>query len=93
MENQIPDEIKHERFNRLKEEVEKLTEINNDKYVGTTQKVLVEGTSKNNDKMLSGRTDSNKVVIFLGEEKLIGKMVNIKIERNALWYLQGKIST
>ena len=48
MENQIPEEIKHKRFDRLKALVESQIEENNQKYVGTIQKVLVEGTSKNN---------------------------------------------
>ena len=46
MENQIPEEIKHERFNRLKDLVEGGIEENNKKYIGTYQKVLVEGESK-----------------------------------------------
>ncbi len=53
MENQIPEQIKHERFNRLKELFEKNIEKNNQKYVGTTQKILVEGYSKNNSNMLT----------------------------------------
>ncbi len=91
MENQIPEEIKHKRFDRLKELVEKQTEINNEKYIGTIQKVLVEGTSKNNAEMLTGRTESNKVVVFEGEKNLIGTTKNIEIIENCLWYLKGKI--
>ena len=91
MENQIPEEIKHKRFNKLKELVEKQTEQNGNKYVGTIQKVLVEGISKNNSEMLTGRTDTNKVVIFSGNKELIGQMINVKIVRNAIWYLQGEI--
>ena len=53
MENQIPEEIKHKRFDKLKELVENQIVENNQSYVGTKQKVLVKGTSKNNDKMLS----------------------------------------
>ena len=53
MENQIPEEIKHERFDRLKELVESQIAENNKSYVGTVQKVLVEGTSKNNEQMLT----------------------------------------
>ena len=49
MENQVPEEIKHKRFNRLKELVEGQVEENNKKYINTIQKVLVEGKSKNND--------------------------------------------
>ena len=90
MENQIPEEIKHERFDRLKELVESQIEENNKKYVGTIQKVIVEGTSKNNEKMLTGRTDSNKVVVFEGKKELIGTVQNLKIISEHMWYLKGK---
>lgn len=91
MENQIPEEIKHERFNRLKELVESMMEENNKKYIGTTQSILVEGKSKNNPNMLTGRTDSNKVVVFEGKEELINKVVNLKIVSEHMWYLKGEI--
>ena len=91
MENQIPEEIKHKRFNKLKELVERQIEENNKKYIGTTQKVLVEGKSKTNENMLTGRTDKNKVVIFKGTEELIGKMIDLKIVSEHMWYLKGEI--
>ncbi len=91
MENQIPEEIKHERFDRLKQLVEEKLEENNKKYIGTIQKVLVESTSKNNPNMLTGRTDSNKIVIFEGKKDLIGQMIDLKIVSEHMWYLKGKI--
>lgn len=90
MENQVPEEQKHIRFDKLKALVESQIAENNQKYVGTIQKVLVEGTSKNNDDMLTGRTDSNKVVIFEGDKNLIGKMAEIKIVSEHMWYLKGE---
>ena len=90
MENQIPEEIKHKRFNRLKELVESQIEQNNQKYVGTMQKVLVEGPSKNNPELLTGRTDSNKVVIFKGEKELVNKVIDLKIISEHMWYLRGE---
>ncbi|MBR3249103.1 MAG: tRNA (N6-isopentenyl adenosine(37)-C2)-methylthiotransferase MiaB [Clostridia bacterium] len=91
MENQIPDEIKHKRFDRLKELVESQVEENNQKYVGTVQKVLVEGKSKNNPNMLTGRTESNKVVVFEGDENLKDQIINLKIVSQHMWYLKGEI--
>lgn len=91
MENQIPEEIKHKRFDRLKQVFEESVEENNKKYIGTTQKILVEGHSKNNKDMLTGRTDTNKVVIFEGPEELIGKIINIKIISEHKWYLKGEV--
>ena len=88
--NQIPEEIKHKRFDKLKRLFEKQVELNNKKYIGTTQKILVEGVSKNDDKMLSGRTASNKVVIFEGNKNLIGKIIDIEIVSEHKWFLKGK---
>ena len=91
MENQIPETIKHKRFDRLKELFETQVEENNKKYIGTTQKILVEGYSKTNDKMLTGRTNSNKVVVFVGPEDLIGQVIDLKIISEHKWYLRGEI--
>ena len=91
MENQISEEIKHKRFDKLKKLVESQIAENNKKYLQTMQKVLVEGYSKNNDKMLTGRTESNKVVIFEGNKELIGKIVDLKIVSEHMWYLKGEI--
>ena len=90
MQNQIPEDIKHKRFDKLKALVESQIEENNKKYIGTTQKILVEGESKNNSNMLSGRTESNKVVIE-GSKELIDKIINIKIISQHMWYLKGEI--
>ena len=91
MENQIPEEVKHKRFDKLKALVESQIEENNKKYVGTIQNVLIEGTSKNNENMLTGRTDSNKVVVLEGDKTLIGKSIDLKIISEHMWYLKGEI--
>ena len=91
MENQVPDNIKHKRFDRLKELVESQIEKRNKEYVGTIQKVLVEGKSKTNENTYTGRTDSNKVVIFEGKEENIGKVLDVKIISEHMWYLKGAI--
>ena len=67
------------------------TTPNNKKYVGTIQKVLVEGYSKTNNEMLTGRTNSNKVVIFEGTEELIGQVIDLKIISEHKWYLKGEL--
>ena len=91
MQNQIPDEIKHKRFDRLKQLVEIQIDQNNKKYIGTKQKVLVEGKSKTNDKILTGRTETNKVVNFEGSDELIGNIVELKIISEHMWYLKGEV--
>ena len=64
---------------------------NNQKYIGTIQKVLGEGPSKNNPDLLTGRTDSNKVVIFEGSKELIDTIIDLKIISEHMWYLKGQI--
>lgn len=91
MEKQIPEEIKHKRFDKLKELFDSRVSENNQKYIGTTQKILVDGYSKNDKETLTGRTDTNKVVNFKGNENLIGKMIDIKITEEHKWYLTGKL--
>lgn len=59
MKDQIPEETKHKRFEKLKELVEKQIPENNKKYIGTKQKIIVEGKSKTNPKMLT-RKKRNK---------------------------------
>ena len=89
MEDQVPEEIKHERFDRLKALAEKQIAEKNETYVGTTQKVLVEGYSKTNEKILTGRNEANVIINFKGDKSLIGKMCDVKIIGNHIWYLEG----
>ena len=69
--------------------INKISElIKNNSYVG---RGIIIGKSKNNKHMLSGRTDSNKVVIFEGKDDLIGKVVPLEIVSEHMWYLKGEI--
>ena len=89
---QVPEEKKHERFERLKELYDSRVDENNEKYLNTVQKLLIEGKSKNNEKMFEGRTDTNKVVIFKpNDENKIGDIVSVKIIETHKWYLKGEI--
>ncbi len=90
--DQVPEEIKHVRFNKLKELYESRVDENNEKYLNTIQKLLIEGKSKNNENMLEGRTSTNKVVIFEPHsEKKPGDIVSVKITETHKWYLKGEI--
>lgn len=90
MENQVDENIAHVRFDKLKKLYEELVEERNKEYIGTIQNVLVEGKSKTNENMLTGRSEFNKVVVFEGKNELIGKMVKIKIISEHMWYLKGE---
>ena len=90
MEDQIPEEIKVERIGRLIEIVNQILEEQNEKIVGTVQKV--EGESKTNKERLTGRTDGGKVVNFIGDKKYIGQIIDIKIVEQRKWYLEGEVT-
>ena len=91
-EDQVPEEIKHKRFEKLKELYESRVDENNEKYINTIQKLLIEDKSKNNDKMFEGRTQTNKVVIFEpNDTNEIGDIVSVKITEAHKWYLKGEI--
>ncbi|MBN7574050.1 tRNA (N6-isopentenyl adenosine(37)-C2)-methylthiotransferase MiaB [Clostridium beijerinckii] len=91
MENQIPDEIKHERFNRLVEIVNAGIAKGNKDAEGKTYEVLVEGYSKNDESKLTGRTRNGRLVNFEGGEDLIGKLVNVKIVKANSFSLIGEV--
>ncbi len=89
---QVPEDKKHERFEKLKELYDSRVDENNEKYLNTIQKILIEGASKNNSEMFEGRTDTNKVVIFKpNAENKIGDIVSVKITETHKWYLKGEI--
>ncbi|MDZ4993183.1 tRNA (N6-isopentenyl adenosine(37)-C2)-methylthiotransferase MiaB [Clostridium perfringens] len=91
MENQIPEDIKHERFNRLVEAINKKVVLKNKEYEGRVVEVLVEGPSKNDETKMTGRTRNGKLVNFAGDESLVGKLVDVKIVRAQPFSLIGEI--
>jgi len=86
----VANSVKHERFDRLVEAVEETTMKSSHSFVGTTQAVLVDGFSKKNERMLSGYTETNKLVHFKGDETLIGKIVNVRIVSSHVYSLRGE---
>lgn len=90
MENQIPDDLKHERFNRVLSKVNEICADINQSYIDKVVEVLVEGKSKTDDAKFAGRTRQNKLVNFESEGKdLVGKLVMIKIISANTFSLNG----
>ena len=90
MENQVSDEDKEDRLQRLIKIQTEMSRKLSDCYLGKTVEVLVEGTTKKNDEFYTGRTDSNKVAIFKGNKDMVGKFVNLKIVDVRTWTLYGE---
>ncbi len=89
-EDQIPEEVKHERFNRLVDTLNAISLRKNQEYIGRTMQVLVDGASRKGDGILSGRTDGFKLVDFPGEEELVGQMVQVTITDGKTFSLKGR---
>lgn len=81
----------HKNFNELLDVQNEISRRKNDAYVGRTCTVLVDGVSKNNPEMLSGRTDTSKIVNFRGGAELAGKYVDVKITEAHTWSLNGEL--
>lgn len=91
MENQISEEIKHDRFNRLVEIVNAGIAKGNKEAEGKVYEILVEGSSKNDDSKLTGRTRNGRLVNFEGGQELIGELVDVKIVKANSFSLVGEL--
>lgn len=90
MEEQIPEDVKHTRFNRLLKDINRICAEINKEYENKTVSVLVEGPSKNDDSKLCGRTSGGKLVNFEGHSDSIGKVVDVLITEALSFSLNGK---
>lgn len=89
--DQIPENIKHERFDRLVDEVNRCSAKKNSEYLGKIVTVMVDGPSKNDAGAWSGRTDTFKLVNFTSEEPLTeGQMVSVRITETKTFSLDGE---
>lgn len=89
--DQIPENIKHERFDRLVDEVNRCSAKKNSEYLGRIVTIMVDGPSKNDAGAWSGRTDTFKLVNFTSEEPLTeGQMVSVRITETKTFSLDGE---
>ncbi|NLJ59237.1 MAG: tRNA (N6-isopentenyl adenosine(37)-C2)-methylthiotransferase MiaB [Tissierellia bacterium] len=88
MEDQVPDEVKHERFNRLLDVLYPIVLKKNQDCIGKVFPVLVETAE---DDELTGRTEHFKLVHFKGSKDLIGEIVNVKVTDVKTFHMKGEI--
>lgn len=91
MEDQIPDKVKHSRFQRLLDILHDLALESNQKMLNTTLSVLVEEESEKYEDTLNGRTSGGKLIHFKGNKRLIGNIVNVKIDNVNTFSLEGTV--
>jgi tRNA-2-methylthio-N6-dimethylallyladenosine synthase len=89
MPDQIDEHIKEERNQDLLCVVNEATRRSGQRLVGRNVQVLCEGPSKTNPTRLMGRTRTNKIVVFEGNEKLIGEIVDVHVQRANGFSLYG----
>ena len=91
MENQVPDDIKHKHFDILLDVQNQISREINETYYEKIEEIMVEGLSKNNDQMMTGRTSSGKIVNFPKDDTLKnGDFINVKITKVSTWSLAGE---
>jgi tRNA-2-methylthio-N6-dimethylallyladenosine synthase len=89
MEEQLPESVKEERNQDLLGVLNAIVIRKHEELVGTNVEVLCEGLSKNNDQRLSGRTPQNKIVIFEGNRRHYGQLLDVRVTRSSGFTLYG----
>ena len=92
MKDNVPDSVKHERFNRLLKVIEAGVMSHSKEMVGKTYSVLVDGPSKKDPKMLSGYTESGKLINFAGPAALKGAIVSVKVIEDRAFSMIGELT-
>jgi tRNA-2-methylthio-N6-dimethylallyladenosine synthase len=88
---QVSEETKKVRFDALLDLQNSISREINSALAGKQLEILVEGPSKNNINMMTGRTRTNKIVNFKGESGLIGRLASVRIENTGTWSLDGSL--
>jgi tRNA-2-methylthio-N6-dimethylallyladenosine synthase len=89
MPDQVPDEVKHDRLERLVETVQRVAAGRNAERVGRVEQVLVEGPSRTSASLLRGRTRRNTTVNFSGSARS-GELVDVLVEGSTSTTLAGR---
>ena len=92
MEEQVDEQVKNERLQQLMRLQNYKAKEESQKYLGKTVKVLVEGPSRKNPEMLTGRTSTHKIILFKSDRTdLKGKFVHTRIYEAKTWTLYGEL--
>ncbi len=86
-----PAALKLERLQQLQGVINASMTRISESRIGTVQRVLVEGTSRRDAAELSGRTECNRVVNFVGSAQLIGQLIDVKITATRSYTLRGEV--
>ena len=91
MEEQVPQDVVKDRFDRLLKEVQEIAGEVCGVHQGTVQEVLVESVNDHDPSLMTGRMSNNLLVHFPGDEQLIGKLVQVRLEDCRGFYYLGHV--
>ncbi len=92
MEDQIPEDVVKDRFDRLLKEVQTISKEMAERFNGSCQKVLVEEKNSQMEGYVTGRLSNNHVVHFRGPESLIGQIVEVRLDECRGFYYMGSLT-
>ena len=92
MENQVPENVVKERFDRLLKEVQSIAASRCGRDCGTVQTALVEGVDEKQEGMVTGRLSNNLMVHFQGSSDLIGTIVPVRLTEAKGFYYMGEMT-
>lgn len=90
MEHQVEESVKKERLNELMAVQNEISLEINQKLLGKTMEIMVEGPSKNDASVWMGRTRTNKIVLFPHDGEQAGDFIDVKITHPQTWVLKGE---
>ena len=93
MENQVPEDVVKDRFDRLLKEVQTISAEVCSVHKGTVQRVLVETQNDHDEHLVTGRMSNNLLVHFPGDESLIGQLVDVHLDECKGFYYMGRIES
>ena len=91
MEDQVPEDVAKERFNRLLKEVQTISAELSKEYEGIIQEVLVEEINEQDNTLVTGRLSNNLLVHFKGDQSLVGQLLNVKLTECKGFYYIGEL--
>lgn len=92
MEDQVPEDVAKDRFNRLLKLVNQISHEKSVAHIGKTFDVLIEEVNEQDASLVSGRLSNNHLVHLKGDASLIGKIIPVRITSAKSFYLKGELA-
>ena len=92
MENQVPEDVVKDRFDRLLAQVQQISSEVSGRDLHTVQKVLAEEVNTHDSHLITGRLGNNTVVHFPGDPSFVGKIVDVYLDEIKGFYYMGHLT-